>query len=155
MTILVDDGGRSAVPLTAAATSAREAGRILAAKADPRRPLRLRIVRKGRDGELVSLPPAAVRLLIDGLTQMARGNLVRLVPVRAELTTQQAADVLNVSRPFLVRLLDEGRIPARKVGTHRRVRVEDVIAYKRRIDAKRRKSLDALARQAQEMKMGY
>lgn len=112
-------------------------------------------VRVGNTNDEVELPEGAVRLLVDILVNMAEGNAVTLVPVHAELTTQQTADSLGVSRPFLIRLLEEGVIPYHKVGTHRRVYYKDVRAYKMRIAEERESALDKLAAEAQSLNMGY
>ena len=112
-------------------------------------------VRVGNTNDEVELPEGAVRLLVDILVNMAEGHAVTLIPVHAELTTQQTADFLGVSRPFLIRLLEEGKIPYHKVGTHRRVRFEDVRQYKKHILEERESALDALAAEAQSLDMGY
>ena len=109
----------------------------------------------GSPSEAVPIPPPAMRLLTDILMQMARGKTVTVIPVDTELTTQQAADLLHVSRPFVIERMESGEIPFKKVGTHRRVLFEDVMSYKGRIDQERLKVLDELTQQAQELGMGY
>lgn len=105
--------------------------------------------------ELIELPAGAVTLLLDVLGAMASRQGVTLVLDDAEMTTVQAADILHVSRPFLIKLLDEGQILYRRVGKHRRIRIEDVMNYKRTIDQQREAVLDQLVVKAQEEDMGY
>ena len=133
---------------------ARASGQRLAPLARRGRPLTLRVRDTGEE-ETIELPAGAVKLLQAILEDMASGRAVTIVPQNAELTTQQAADFLNVSRPFLVQLLEQKKLPFRLVGSHRRVRFEDVLRFKENIDTERRKVLDQLAAEGQELKMGY
>ena len=108
-----------------------------------------------KDDVSVSVPREAFELFIDVLAQMANGNAVSIVPVHAELTTQRAADMLNVSRPFLVGLLDEGKIPFRMVGTHRRVKFADLLSYRDQDTQHRKRVQDELTAEAQKHGLGY
>ena len=105
--------------------------------------------------EMVSIPLSAFRLLADILTEMSKGNAVTFIPIHAELTTQQAADFLNVSRPFVVKLIEDKKLPCRKVGTHRRVLFQDLVEFKRKTNEERAQTLEELAKQAQDLDMGY
>ena len=107
------------------------------------------------DGQDIVLPRQAIELLRNILTEMAQGNAVSIMPLHAELTTQEAANILNVSRPHLVKLLEEGQIEYMKVGTHRRIRFHDLMAYKQRRDQESTAAMQELVDQAQELDMGY
>jgi excisionase family DNA binding protein len=104
----------------------------------------------GPGGEQIPLPESVFYVLERVAEVMARGDAITVVPVAREVTTQQAADLLNVSRQYLVRLLDEARIPCRKTGKHRRLRVEDVLAYKANRDRNRRAGLRELSQLTEE-----
>jgi len=137
------------------AALAKESSRQLASLLGARKELTLQVLKDGHPSEPARVPAAAMRLFVSILTEMGKGNSVTLIPIHAELSTQEAADLLNVSRPFLVKLLDEGRIPSRKVGSHRRVRFSDLMEYKKLSDQQRKQALEALAAEAQELQMGY
>ncbi len=115
----------------------------------------IKIVLREENDTKVALPKTAVRVLIEALTYISEGREVVVKPLNEELTTQKAAEFLRVSRPFLIKLLDNGGIPHRKVGKHRRVLLSDLEDYKQRIDEKRLKVLAELAVQSQELEMGY
>lgn len=117
--------------------------------------VQLRLVEEGQESGVMTVPGAALTLFLRLLQEMARGHAVTLLPLHAELTTQQAADVLNVSRPYLIRLLEEGQMPHRKVGTHRRIPLREVLDYKTRTDAARRAALEELTAEAQRLGLGY
>lgn len=134
---------------------AQETSRKLAAYMQPQQVLNLKIQDQEGNEESIGLPPAAVRLLLDMLEQMANGNAISLLPIHAELTTNQAADLLNVSRPYLIKLLEKGDIPFHRVGSHRRVKAKDILAYKKESYTRRTEALNELTAQAQELKWGY
>lgn len=135
--------------------AAEESGRQLSKYLDRAKPtVKVAVQENGKPGDVVTVPMAAFRLFTDILNAMARGDAVTIIPLHAELTTQQAADLLNVSRPYLVKLLERGELPYHMVGTHRRIKFHDLMAYSRAADEKRRQALDALAEEGQELGMG-
>ena len=116
----------------------------------------LRVVVSGAGrGDGFELPDVASDVLAEVLEHLARGEAVSVVAVEAEMTTQQAADLLNVSRPFLVELVERGEIEHRKVGPRRRLRLADVLAYKEADDARRRAAADELTAEAQRLGLEY
>lgn len=104
-----------------------------------------------RDVRLQDLPAGVAALLRSILGEVAKGHAVQVLPVHAELSTQEAADLLGVSRPHLVKLLEEGALPHHKVGTHRRVKLDDVLTYRHQRDQNSRQALQALADLDQEL----
>lgn len=139
------------LPTEDTARVAGEAVRAFSGSSRKRRPSHVEVVADGDRPTRVEVPVEALDLLLEVLTHLSNGHGVTIMPVKAELTTQQAAEMLNVSRPFVIKLLDEGHLPFRKVGTHRRVRLDDLLAYKRIDDARRREAADALAAEAQAL----
>lgn len=146
--MLLDRPG-TVMPTADEAELAAEASRLLLKRT--KQTLRVRL----EGGEELVLPRAATRLLTYLLAEMSQGNAVTLIPVHAELTTQQAADFLNVSRPHLIQLLEEGRIAFHKVGTHRRVKFKDLQTFRDEFEQTRRARMEELAAEAQELGMGY
>ena len=135
------------IPSERDATLADQAGRALEALIEGTQPGSVRF-----GDQTVDIPAPALHLLREILDWMAQGKGVTLTPLHAELTTRQAAELLQVSRTHLVQLLDAGRIPCRKVGSHRRVRTEDILAWRRETELRRREALDELT--ARDQKLG-
>jgi excisionase family DNA binding protein len=112
-------------------------------------------VERLEDSPILKLPPKVLRLFADMLGSLAQGHAVAIVPKEMYVSTQEAAMFLNVSRPHLVKMLDEGKLPYHKVGTHRRIKFEEVVAYKEERRKMSQTALQELVDQAQELDMGY
>jgi excisionase family DNA binding protein len=145
---------RTKVPTDDDIKLAKEGSRTLSPLVSEREAPTLTIATSKKTVKIV-LPQDVFKLLISVLAEIGRGNAVTVMPLEAELTTQQAADILNVSRPYLIELLLGGNIPYRKVGTRRRVKLIDILNYKSQIDEARMKVLEDLAAEAQKLDMGY
>jgi len=102
-------------------------------------------------GTTIQLPSSVARVLFRVLSEMAKGNAVSLIPIGRELSTQEAADLLGVSRPFIVKQVAEGRLAHRTVGRHRRIRLGDLMAYQRAMDESARAAMRRLVEDSQEL----
>lgn len=135
------------LPTAAESEVAKSSSRLLAACIGEGDAARLKVI---VGHEEIEVPVTALRLLVQILAQMAKGNGVTLMPVHAELTTQEAADFLNVSRPFVIGLIEKGELPATLVGTHRRIKFQDLMDYRQRSLVTRKQLVDEMAREDQE-----
>jgi len=140
------------VPSETDIANAKEFSRAVARDIDPTSVI---TIQSTGDGRSIEVPKNVFDVLVKTLAIMAEGKAFSLIPVDKELTTQQAADILNVSRPFLSKVLDLGEIPHRKVGRNRRVKFCDLIEYKKKQEQTSKAALQSLADEAQELGMGY
>jgi len=146
----------TALPVEREVAAAVESQRALAAFLSTQfETQRIQIFDAKNQAHQVELPTSALRLLVDVLSELAEGNAVKVVPIHAELTTQEAADMLNVSRPHLVKLLESGALAFHKTGKHRRIRFADLMAFKTEQARASAQAMEALAKQAQELQLGY
>lgn len=152
LAIKLDDVHEPSVEdIDAARTAARQLARVNKGK-----PVSFTVSRDPDDNEAdrsepISLPANIFRVLINMLVEMGNGNAVAVVPVTAELTTQQSADLLNVSRPHLIKLLDAKALPYRMVGTHRKLRAQDVLTYRDKVSFERRNALTRMVELDEEL----
>ena len=139
------------------AEMAKTAQRCIMAALDHSKAHRIALVdrRSKNQAPILELPPKALRFFADLLGAMSQRQPVSLIPQKHELTTQEAAAFLNVSRPFVVKQLEEGKIPFRKVGRHRRVEFEQLVKYQESLRRDTDSALQDLADQAQALKQGY
>ncbi len=139
------------IPTAAEALLAREVSRALEQRHAEEHTLSLLVTAAENEATTLELPRSAASLLVEILKQMAEGNAVSLVPVEPEITTQQAANLLCISRPYLVGMIEKGELPARMVGNQRRLPLKDVLAYRLENQAKRKEALAEMAALSQEM----
>ena len=146
MTITLSE---SALPSTQDTALAKTATAALTQAGDT--VLRVQAATAGRAPRSFDLPPVVARLLMDILWEIAEGHAVTLVRFNQQITTQQAADLLNVSRPFVVGMIERGELPVRMVGNQRRLPLKDVLAYRETNRAKRREALREMTELDQEL----
>ncbi len=136
------------VEIEAAVRGQRELATYLSTKLETQK---ISIQDDANNTHQIELPTSSLTLLITILGELAAGNAVQVVPVHAELTTQEAANILNVSRPHMVKLLEEGKLPFHKTGRHRRVLFADLMSYKNQRDEEAKQAMQALSDQSQEL----
>jgi excisionase family DNA binding protein len=140
-----------AIPSETEAMLAQETSRRLEGILEDEPEYRFQLLHDNEPGQVFAIPASAMQMLVQMLAEMGQGNAVTVTPVQTEVTTQEAADLLNVSRPYVVKLLEEGEIPHRKVGTRRRIQLQDVLNYKRALYEKRLATLNELTAYDQEL----
>ncbi len=144
------------IPSAKEVALARDSSRSLAQTIPKKQSqVKISVISDGLTASDIIVPASALKLLVSLLTEMAQGNAVTVLPMHAELTTQQAADLLNVSRPYFIKLLKEEKIPFKKVGRHRRVAARDVMAFKVTQEKVSDESVETLISEAQKLNLGY
>jgi excisionase family DNA binding protein len=149
--IIMAASARSLIPTQRDVLVAKESRRLMKAGRLGRRSAGAVLV----NGKSVAIPAGVMRLMESAIAHFAEGKAVAIVPLDEEISPQEAARLLNVSRPYAAKLFDEGAIPSRRVGTHRRALTGDVLAYKQREKEARLRALDQLAAEGQRLKLGY
>ena len=159
MTFTTETPSKPRAPDRAVTEQAARAAELLQAylvgHSDAVASLQLCVADQPSDQQVIALPAPAVGLLCEILAELANGHVVTVAAPHSELTSQQAADLLNVSRPYLVGLLEKRAIPFRRVGNRRRVRLTDVLAYRRREEMHRQRILDELTAEAEHLGLDY
>lgn len=134
---------------------ARVAQRCIMEALDRSKAVSITLMSDGDEQPSVAVPPAALKLIGQLLGAMSEGRPVVLMPGKQELTTVEAANYLNVSRPFVIKEIEAGRLPHRMVGRHRRIAFEDLVAYERKMREKQRAALERMAENERELGLDY
>jgi len=134
---------------------ARVAQRCIMAALDHSRAVQITLTTDKGEHPTVAVPPAALKLIGQVLGAMSEGRPIMLIPAQQEFTTVEAAHFLNVSRPFVIKEIEAGRLPYRMVGTHRRIAFEDLVAYGKTMREKQAAALERMAENARELGLEY
>jgi excisionase family DNA binding protein len=152
MITILSNGVGSITPNISEARIAHQSGQALSSMADTDKDVHLNVMEvSGQDSISVTVPASAFKAIVQMLTELGKGNSVMLLPEESELSTQQAARFIGVSRPYIIRLLENGKIPFRKVGAHRRIRLYDLRSYLEQYQSEATKALNAMAAENQRL----